>query len=114
MPLHNEDNFKNNFTFMVVESEVQNEKFYFVCHHQFNVFSFHVLMKCNDEKEASKFIFNIAIEDGSRVCTYIQIVYFSLISLLKVTCIFRINIIKESFGDVKAQFYLGEWLRTKF
>lgn len=69
MPLHIEDNFKNNFTFMVVESEVQNKKFYLVCHHQFNVFTFHVIMKCYEEKEASKYIFNIAIEDGSRVCT---------------------------------------------
>ena len=70
MPLHIEDNFKNNFTFMVVELEVENQNFYLVCHHQFNVFSFHVIMKCYDEKDAIKFMYNITIEDGSRVCTF--------------------------------------------
>ena len=70
MPLHIEENFKTNFTFMVVEAEVQNQKFYLVCHHQMNVFSFHVIMKSDDEKEAAKYMYNIAIEDGSRVCTY--------------------------------------------
>ena len=50
MPLHIEDNFKTNFTFMVVESEVENQKFYLVCHHQMNVFSFHVIMKSDDEE----------------------------------------------------------------
>ena len=56
---------------MVIESELDHQKFYFVCHHEFQVFHFYVMCLCIDENVAKKYMYNIAIQDGSRVNMYL-------------------------------------------
>ena len=109
---------------MVIESELEQQKFYFVCHHEFQVFHFYVMCLCIDENVAKKYMYNIAIQDGSRVNMYLILcsvfgVCLSLIGIHQKYYLihifeFRMNTIKENSLDAREQFYLGDCQKKKF
>ena len=72
MPIKNDEkSFEKNKTILALQMEFEEKKFYFLCYHHTNYFTFHVILQSDDLRDDQKFLFNLTIVDENKVCYFL-------------------------------------------
>ena len=76
LPINNDVKcFEKNKTILALEMELEEKKFYFIVYHEIEYFTFHVVIKSEDVNDEKRYLYNLTIVDGSKVCNYLLIWY---------------------------------------
>ena len=95
LPIKNDENcFAKNKTILALEMELEEKKFYFICFHEIEYFTFHVVVKSEDVRDAQRYLFNLTIVDGSKVCNYLYGTHLSEIGMPHINFMYVLIIYK--------------------